>query len=173
MTAQNLFLFLFIIAFSSGDQVPGAKVSAPDASTRAKFEPADGRCILFVGQELEAIGGLVDYNDGYFDHFPTPGGFTMYSCLSPGDNSFGHVMKGLDGIWTTDNWGDGPTNISLLLADQDFKNSALAIGFSMVNHDGEIDPTEFLGTAETFADLDRDGDGFVEESEIEDAGETR
>ena len=62
----------------------------------------------------------------------------MYSCLSPGDNSFGHVMKGLDGIWTTDNWGDGPTNISLLLADQDFKNSALAIGFSMVNHDGEI-----------------------------------
>ncbi len=41
------------------------------------------------------------------------------------------------------------------------------------NRDGEIDPTEFLGTAETFADLDRDGDGFVEVSEIEAMGETR
>jgi len=30
----------------------------------AKFEPKDG-VLLFVGQELEAIRGLEDYNDGY------------------------------------------------------------------------------------------------------------
>ncbi len=32
---------------------------------RAKFEPEDGKCILFVGQELAAIGGLEEFNDGY------------------------------------------------------------------------------------------------------------
>lgn len=104
----------------------------------AKFEPADGKCILFVGQDLESVGGLEDYNDGYFDHFPTPGGFTMYSGISPGDTSFGYVMKGLDGIWETDDWGDSDNNMSLQLADEDFKHSALAIGFWMVNHEGEV-----------------------------------
>ena len=105
---------------------------------RAKFEPEDGECLLFIGQDLEAIGGLEEYNDGYLDHFPTPGGFTMYTGISPGDTSFGYVMKGLDGIWTTDDWGDSNNNMSLQLADSDFDNMALAIGFWMVNHEGAI-----------------------------------
>ena len=104
----------------------------------AKFEPEDGKCILFVGQELTAIGGLDDYDDGYFDHFRIPGGFTMYTNFSPGDNSFGHVNKGLDGVYTTDDWGDSPSNMSLQLADEDFKHCALAIGLAMVNHEKEV-----------------------------------
>src|SRR5690242_5900618 len=60
-----------------------------------KFEPADGKVLVFAGQELQAIGGLPDYHDGYFDHFPPAAGFTMYTNFLPGTNSYGHTMKGL------------------------------------------------------------------------------
>lgn len=110
----------------------------PAPQQRAKFEPADGQCLLFVGQELEAIGGLADYHDGYFDHFPKPAGFTMYTGISPEDVSFETVAQSMRGIWSTDDWGDGPSNMSLQLADEDFSNSALAIGFWMVNHEEGI-----------------------------------
>jgi len=105
----------------------------------AKFEPKDNRCLVFAGQELEAIGGLdAPYNDGYLDHYKRPAGFTMYSNLSVGDTSFGYVQKGLDGIFSTDDWGDSPSNMSLQLADPDFENMALAIGLSMVNHEENV-----------------------------------
>ena len=105
---------------------------------RAKFEPEDGKCILFVGQELEAIGGLEKWNDGYLDHFDTPGGFTMYTKIRPGDEEFGFTYSGLAGIHTTDDWGDSPSNMSLQLADEDFKNMALSIGLELVNHEKEV-----------------------------------
>lgn len=105
---------------------------------RARFEPENGKVLLFVGQELNAIGGLPDYNDGYLDHYPKPAGFTMYTNLSPGDTSFGFVSKGLDGIWTTDNWGDNVSNMTLQLEHDKFSNMALAIGLSMVNHEGAV-----------------------------------
>ena len=102
-----------------------------------KFEPKDGQCIVFVGQELEAVGGLEEYNDGYYDHFPAAGGFTMYTDLMPDSSSFGFVHGGLDGLMTTDDWGDSPSNMSLQIADEDFNNSALAIGLDMkMGHEG-------------------------------------
>ncbi|MFY0653048.1 MAG: hypothetical protein JXQ96_13490 [Cyclobacteriaceae bacterium] len=104
----------------------------------AKFEPEDGKVILFAGQELEAVGGLDDYSDGYIDHFDTPGGFTTYSGLSVGGDSFGYTQQGLDGIFSTADWGDGDYNMSLAIADEDFKHSAVAIGFWMVNHEQEV-----------------------------------
>ena len=102
---------------------------------RQKFEPADGECILFVGQDLGAIGGLEGYNDGYFDHFEAPGGFTMYTNFRPGDTSFGYIYKGLDGLVSTDNWGSGDCNMQLQIMDDNFEHSALAIGLELVNHD--------------------------------------
>lgn len=105
---------------------------------RALFEPEDGKVILFVGQELESVGGLEEWNDGYLDHFDTPGGFTMYTKLRPGDEEFGFTYTGLAGLNSTDDWGDSPSNMSLQLADPDFSNMALAIGFEMVNHEGAI-----------------------------------
>lgn len=112
-----------------------------DAPTRefAKFEPKNGEVLLFVGQELESIGGLeTPYDDGYLDHFEKPAGFTMYTNFAPGDTSFGYVQKGLDGTWTTDDWGDSPSNLSLQLADDDFDGMALAIGLSLVNHEERV-----------------------------------
>ncbi|MTI33386.1 endo-1,3-beta-xylanase [Cytophagales bacterium RKSG123] len=105
---------------------------------KAKFEPEDGQVLLFVGQELHAIGGLEAYNDGYLDHYKKPAGFTMYTNLAPGDTSFGYIQKGLDGVWTTDDWGDNVSNMSLQLGDPNFENMALAIGLSMVNHEEAV-----------------------------------
>lgn len=116
-----------------------AESSPPqEIANREKFEPADGECIVFVGQELEAIGGLETFNDGYFDHFAAPGGFTMYTDLMSGAESFGFTHKGLNGLTTTDDWGDGPSNMSLQVVDSDFANSALAIGLDM-KYDNEDD----------------------------------
>lgn len=107
-------------------------------STLAKFEPEDGKCILFVGQELAAIGGLEEFNDGYLDHFERPGGFTMYTKIRPGDEEFGFTYDGLAGVFTTDDWGDGPSNMSRQIADPDFEHMALAIGLELVNHEAKV-----------------------------------
>lgn len=100
-------------------------------STLEKFEPQNGKILLFVGQELDAIGGLDEYNDGYFDHFRIPAGFTMYTNIQP-------INGELQGVLKTDNWGDGDSNMSLQIADSDFDNSALAIGLYMVGSETKI-----------------------------------
>lgn len=123
-----VFASLLSILYSCGNTADKKETKATDSTRTEKFEPADVKAIVFAGQELEAIGGLAEYNDGYFDHFPHPGGFTMYTDFLTGINSFGYLHKGLDGLTTTDNWGDGPSNMSVQIADADFKNSTLAIG---------------------------------------------
>jgi len=105
----------------------------------AKFEPADAKCLVFIGQELDAIGGIENWEDGYMNHFQKPYGFTMYTDFMPESPSFGFVHNGLDGMETTDDWGDGPSNMSLQLADTDFNGMALAIGLDMKdNHEDDV-----------------------------------
>lgn len=141
---KKLFLIsvvLVLIACSNnknGKASESTVASEPIGKERAKFEPDDGKCILFVGQELEAIGGLDQWTDGYLDHFDKPGGFTMYTKIRPGDEEFGFTYSGLAGIKTTDDWGDGPSNMSLQIADKDFTDMALAIGLELVNHEGAV-----------------------------------
>ncbi len=104
----------------------------------AKFEPEDGKVLLFVGQELEAVGGLEKYNDGYLDHFDKPAGWTTYTNINPGENSFGRIQEGLDGIWETHDWGDHHYNATLQLNDPNYSNMALAIGLQFVNHEEKV-----------------------------------
>lgn len=113
------FSFILVVSLSHAQKIP------------AQFEPKNGKVLVFSGQELTAIGGLRHYDDGYFDHFPAPAGFTMYTNFLPGVNSFGHVQKGLDGLTTTDDWGDGPSNMSLQINSPAFRNSCLAIGLDI------------------------------------------
>ncbi len=135
---KNLYLLFFGILLSCNISVEKDSPILTERSL-AKFEPAGEKVLLFVGQDLGSIGGLdAPYNDGYLDHFESPGGFTMYSNLAPGDISFGFVQKGLDGIWSTADWGDSPSNMSWQLDDPDFENMALAIGLSLVNHEGAV-----------------------------------
>jgi len=136
----SVFLFLFLV--SCGEPVAQKQLQeqAENSADRplAKFEPASDQCLLFVGQELEAIGGLKDYNDGYLDHYNRPAGFTMYTNLNPGLESFGRIMEGLDGVFKTADWGDSPSNMSLQLDDSDFENMALAIGLQFVHHEEKV-----------------------------------
>ncbi|WP_194765711.1 glycoside hydrolase family 26 protein [Tamlana sp. I1] len=104
----------------------------------AKFEPEDGEVLLFAGQELEAVGGLSDYNDGYLDYFERPAGWTTYTNINPGETSFGRTQEGLDGIYETNDWGDNDYNATLQLNDPDFENMILAIGLQFVNHEEKV-----------------------------------
>ncbi|MFK7904390.1 MAG: hypothetical protein AB8B69_04655, partial [Chitinophagales bacterium] len=113
---KNLLFICTILAFFSCQNNKPEKSRVMEEATDqtrakplAKFEPADGKCILFVGQEMESIGGLEKWNDGYLDHFDRPGGFTMYTKIRPGDEEFGFTYSGLAGINTTDDWGDSPS----------------------------------------------------------------
>lgn len=103
-----------------------------------KFEPKDGECLVFIGQDLEAIGGLDDYQEGYADFFETPAGVTVYTNLSPGGESYGYYNRGLDGITTKANWGAGDCWADLYIQDATFQNSAIAIGLSMVDHEKKV-----------------------------------
>ncbi|CAL2062864.1 glycoside hydrolase family 26 protein [Tenacibaculum sp. 190524A05c] len=113
------------------------KTAEKSTPKRAKFEPKKG-VLLFAGQELEAVGGLEKYNDGYLDHFDKPAGWTTYTNINPGENSFGRTQEGLDGLWETHDWGDNDYNASLQLQDSSYTNMALAIGLQFVNHEEKV-----------------------------------
>ena len=133
-------LLIILLSCNSRSVVRVAE-SSTDSTRHEKFEPASGRVILFAGQELESIGGTDNYTDGYFDHFPAAGGFTQYTDFSTGFSSFGFVHKGLDGLTTLDNWGDGPENMSITVADPDLKNSCLAIGLDISQGNDSVTAT--------------------------------
>lgn len=105
---------------------------------RAKFEPKDGECLLFIGQDLSATGGLDTHQKGYLDTFKAPTGVTVYTNLSPGDNSYGFLNKGNDGLKTKANWGAGDSCAQCYVDDDTYSHSVLAIGLSMVNHEKKI-----------------------------------
>ncbi|WP_397444572.1 glycosyl hydrolase [Polaribacter sp. R77954] len=103
-----------------------------------KFEPKNGKVLFFIGKDLEAVGGLKNYHNGYLDAFKIPAGITAYTNLSPGDNSFGWQINGLDGTKTKANWGAGDTCLQYYLDDKKFKNTMISIGLSMMNHDKNV-----------------------------------
>ncbi len=103
----------------------------------AKYEPEDGRCILFIGQDIEATGGG-DSVRGYIDYFDMPAGLTIYTNIRPGDTSFGHTYTGLDGLTSNANWGAGNCYADRLLGEERFANTAIAIGLELVNHEERV-----------------------------------
>ena len=128
-------LLSFLLACASGEQK-----NIPENSldrNLAKFEPKNG-VLLFVGQELEAVGAVAGYEDGYLNHFPKPAGWTSYTNINPGEASFGRIQEGLDGLWETHDWGDNDYNAMLQHKDPDYANMALAIGLQFVNHEEKV-----------------------------------
>lgn len=107
-------------------------------SIKAKFEPDDGECFFFIGQDMRAIGGLENYSDGYCDHFEIPVGITLYTGFAKGTASYGYIQKGNDGIKTIANWGAEDSCIQCYIDDPDFKNSMIAIGLSLVGNEKKV-----------------------------------
>ncbi|WP_299117220.1 glycoside hydrolase family 26 protein [uncultured Winogradskyella sp.] len=104
----------------------------------AKFEPEDGKILVFIGQDLEAVGGLESYIHGYCNYFDVPAGVTLYTNISPGDESFGYYNRGNDGLKTVANWGAGDSCGAYYLNDEKFNNALISIGLSIVNHEKQI-----------------------------------
>lgn len=110
---------LIITSFSCSDN--------SSSRHRAKFEPEDGVCLLFAGQDLKSIGGTPDNDEGYCDTFETPAGLTLY--VKPIADS--DKVQGLE-----------PLN--KLVEYERYKNCMVAIGFSLRGFekaivDGELD----------------------------------
>ncbi len=104
----------------------------------AKFEPSNGECLFFIGQDMKAIGGLDNYSDGYCDHFKMPAGITLYTSFAKGTPSYGYIQKGNDGIKTIANWGAEDSCVQCYLDEEDFKHSMIAIGLSLVGNEEKV-----------------------------------
>lgn len=108
-----------------------------NADEKAKFEPEDGKCLIFVGQEMEAVGGVDGYV-GYADEFGAPYGITVYTNIRPGDLSYGYVYDGLDGLTYKSDWGAGDCYADVQLQSEDLKDCHVAIGLELVNHEEDV-----------------------------------
>jgi hypothetical protein len=107
-------------------------------SVKAKFEPGDGECLFFIGQDMRAIGGLENYSDGYCDHFEVPAGITLYTGFAKGTASYGYIQKGNDGIKTIANWGAEDSSVQCYIDDADFKHSMISVGLSLVGNEKKV-----------------------------------
>lgn len=86
---------------------------------------AEAPVMLFIGQDLGAVGGLADYAEGYIDAFGMPYGVTTYTSL-----------PSLDGLFTPADWGAGMTCGQAYVDDPAFDGVDMAIGLHLVGHTG-------------------------------------
>lgn len=107
------------MAFLSG--MPGAS-RAFGAEGSAKFLPPEGKRLLIVGQDLNAVGGLAaPFNNGYTDHLKhIPAGITTYTSLPR--------LTGLDRLIDV---GAGPLWARAILAAPAYRHTALIIGLHL------------------------------------------
>ena len=110
----------------------------------AKFEPQDGKCYIFIGQDMGAIGGLEDYNQGYCDTFETPAGITVYLGLEPDSQN--------KGLFSKANWGSGDCYADYQANASRFEKCMIAVGLSMVKQEENILSGQCDSTLDTYAD---------------------
>ncbi len=108
----------------------------------AKFAPADGQKLLIIGQDLDAVGGLNNYTDGYVDNFTShlPAGVTSYTSL-----------ESLGGLTALANWGSGDVRAQSYLEDATFDNSFIVIGLYLVGQLQNISNGNLDANIKTFA----------------------
>ena len=138
MTKKVLFAFVIIMYSCVTTKKNMPNTSIKKESFSAKYEPSDGDCLFFIGQDMRAIGGLDNYSDGYCDHFEVPVGVTLYTGFAKGATSYGYMQKGNDGIKTIANWGAEDSCAQCYVDDDDFKHSMIAIGLSLVGNEKKV-----------------------------------
>lgn len=89
----------------------------------AAAQEEEKRVMLFIGQDLGAIGGLEGYNEGYIDTFGMPDGVTTYTNL-----------PSLSGLYTLDNWGSGDVCAQMYVNASTFDGVNMALGLHLVGH---------------------------------------
>lgn len=104
----------------------------------AKFEPPNGKILFFLGQDMDAVGGLgAPYDKGYLDQISsdTPAGITIYTSIPN--------LEGLTGISTYMNDVTSGTCGDCFVKNTKFDNSALAIGLYMVDQLNNINAGKY------------------------------
>lgn len=82
---------------------------------------SDSPILLFIGQDLGAVGGLPRYTQGYIDTFGMPYGVSAYTSL-----------PSLAGLETRANWGSGDMRALAYVEDAAFEGTDLALGLYLV-----------------------------------------
>ena len=122
----------FLMVCACGNQTSMNIAESPSSAERPlqKYEPEQGKCYLFVGQDLGAVGGMEDYSDGYCDYFDVPAGITVYLGLAENGE-----VAGLYGI---SDWGSGDCSADMYAKSEKFDNCMFAIGLAMVRQEEKI-----------------------------------
>ncbi len=142
----SLFLLSSCVGCNSANQ-DSAGVGddkSDDSRKLAKFEPADGKCYIFIGQDMGAIGGLEEYDEGYCDSFETPAGITVYFGLKPESTN--------NGLFNKSNWGSGDCYADFQAKDPRFEKCMIAVGMSMVHQEENILEGKCNATLDLYAD---------------------
>jgi Carbohydrate binding module (family 6)/Glycosyl hydrolase family 26 len=124
---KSLITKLMLVALSGLAALAHAAANdSAEAMKKAKFLPADGKTLLFVGQDIDAVNG---YTRGT-QHVPA--GITVYTSL-----------RALDGVYARNHGqNEGPQDWNSVKVA--YPNSALAVGLYLVGQldavvDGELD----------------------------------
>ncbi len=104
-----------------------------DRSGLAKYEPADGKILVFAGQDNEAVGGNDRFRDGYVDHIGVPAGITHYIGFNR-DNETG-PMAGLN---VESDWQAGPMCLKYYLESAVLKDAIVHLSIAMPDSEGEV-----------------------------------
>ncbi len=128
--SASIFIMTTVSCSNSKSEVKDNKLPNTEHHTNNKFEPEDGKCYIFIGQDMGAIGGLPDYNDGYCDSFETPAGITVYFSLKPSTSN--------NGLFEMANWGSGDCFADFQANSDRFKDCMIAVGMSMVHQEDNI-----------------------------------
>lgn len=96
-----------------------------------KFEPKDGACFLFIGQDLGAVGGVEGYSSGYCNSFDMPAGVTVYLGKKT-------EKEEVAGLYQIANWGSGDCCANLYPTTPMFANAMISIGYDIVGSEEKI-----------------------------------
>ena len=127
-----------VIQASNEPTPPPLSMRTADNRPLAKFEPPENGRLLFIGNNLEDLGGIEDYKNGYLNHFPTPSGIATNIKIRTGDREFGYLHGPLSGLSQTADWGTGPHNMSKYMAEYDLINCAISLGIDFAGHGSKI-----------------------------------
>jgi len=134
------FLILCCCAFvAAAASVSGNETARAGQSKLAKFEPPEGKVLVFVGQDNESVGGTDKWSDGYVDHFGVPAGITHYVYFTEGkENPFGGKFDigSVDGLNSETRWAAGPMCLRCYLESEQLENTVIHLSISM-EHDDE------------------------------------
>ena len=107
----------------------GCRGEKVNSNFNVKFEPPDGKILVFIGQDNESVGGNDRFKNGYVDNIETPAGITHYIGIDTTDKN--GLVRGLN-IEST--WGAGPMCLKYYLDSPTLINSVIHLSIAMTNN---------------------------------------